>query len=170
MLNINMGNDNLEIKTIDKNSFKNIYSIYSASDFKYATGVFESMEYARFMDEISRFIQKKDVFFLDICLPQGEPIGLIKGSVIEKNRLLWINSLVINTPYQKKGYGRMATLLLESFFKQKYLVEKIYLSVFKSNKAGMDFWSECGYEFCDGLPGMGAGNIGEFAQIMRKLL
>lgn len=162
MLNINIVNDTLLIKTINKNSFKNMYSIYSASDFKYATGVSSPMEFEQFMDEISKFILQKDVFFLDILLSSGESIGLIKGTIKESNNILWINSLVINTPYQEKGYGRMAVFLLETYFKQKHSIEKIFLSVSKNNESGKNFWTKCGYFNRD--------NLSEFAQIMWKIL
>lgn len=172
MLNINIIDDSLHIKNIDKDSIKNIYSIYkNTGDFKYATGVFDSIEYDQFSHQISQFILRPNIFFLDICLVfSGEHIGLIKGSLVEKNKLLWINSLGINTQHQSNGYGTKVIELLEDYFKKKCGVEKIYLSVYKSNKSGINFWNKCDYKKCDYLFNRSTDIINERVQFMWKIL
>jgi ribosomal protein S18 acetylase RimI-like enzyme len=171
MLNINITDDTFQIKNINKNSIKNIYSIYKNScDFKYATGVFYSIEYNQFSQEISQFISRQNVFFLDICLvSSGEIIGFVKGLIIEKNKIVWINSLVINKPYQSKGYGMRVMKLLEYYLKHKCEVETIYLSVYKTNSIGINFWSKCGYSRCNYLSEKSFEKSNELVQFMWKI-
>lgn len=172
MLNINIIDDTFLIKSITKDSIKNIYSIYkNTGDFKYATGIFYSIEYDQFLHQISQFILRQNVFFLDIYLVStGELIGLVKGSVLVKDKIVWINSLVINTPYQSSGYGNRVIRLLEDYFKQKSGIEKFYLSVYKSNNSGINFWNKCGFRKCDYLSKSGSGEFNEFVQFMCKIL
>lgn len=171
MLNINIVDDFFLIKNINKDSIKNIYSIYkNTCDFKYATGVFHSIEYNQFSQQISQFITKRNVFFLDICLvSSGELIGLVKG-LIEKEKIVWINSLVINKQYQAKGYGKRVMGLLEDYLITKCNVEKIFLSVDKNNSAGINFWVKCGYIECDYLSEMSSVKSNELVQFMWKII
>ena len=172
MLNINIDDGVVLIKNINKDSIKNIYSIYkNTGDFKYATGIFNSIDYDQFSHQISQFILRPNTFFLDICLaPSGELIGLVKGSLIEKYKILWINALGINTPHQSIGYGKKVIGLLEDYFKQECNVENIYLSVSKTNNSGINFWSICGYIKCDYLFNRSPNKTNEHVQFMWKML
>lgn len=171
MLNINIIDDTLLIKNINKGSINNIYSIYrNTGEFKYATGVFNSIDYDQFSNQISQFILRQNVFFLDIFLfSSGEPIGLVKGS-INKDKIVWINSLVINTPYQSSGYGKLVIKLLEEYFKQRYDIEKFCLSVYKSNNLGINFWNKCGYTNYEYSQKSSINKYTEFVQFMWKIL
>jgi ribosomal protein S18 acetylase RimI-like enzyme len=172
MLDINIINDAFLIKNINKDSIKNIYSIYkNTCDFKYATGIFYSIEYNQFSQQISQFISRQNVFFLDICLvPSEELIGLVKGLIIDKDKIVWINSLVINKIYQSNGYGKRVMELLEYYLKKNCDVEKIYLSVYKTNIAGINFWSKCGYSNCDYLYEKSSAKSTELVRFMWKIL
>jgi len=172
MLNINLIDDTFLIKSINKDSIKNIYSIYSDTcDFKYATGVFYSIDYNQFSQQISQFITRQNVFFLDIRLvSSGELIGFAKGLVINKDKIVWINSFVINKPYQSNGYGKRVMELLEYYFKQKCDIQTIYLSVYKTNSVGINFWSKCGYCKCDYLSERSSAKSNELVRFMWKIL
>ncbi len=171
MLNICIKDEFLYIKSIDKTSISKIYSIYrNSSDFKYATGIFQPIEYTQFSNNISQFIQRENVFFLDIRLYTGETIGIIKGIVIEKDNIAWINSLIIDTPYQSKGFGKKAIRLLEDYLRQICFSKRIYLSVFRNNVSGINFWMKCGFNECNDLPGKEKVRLNETVQIMCKLL
>ncbi|MHB8063345.1 MAG: GNAT family N-acetyltransferase [Ruminiclostridium sp.] len=172
MLDIYIINDVFMIKNIDKKSIKNIYSIYeNTCDFRYATGIFYLIDYNQFSQQISQFISRQNVFFLDICLvPSGELIGFVKGLVIDKDKIVWINSLVINKPYQSNGYGKRVMELLEYYLKQNYEVEKIYLSVYKTNIAGINFWKKCGYGKCDSLYQKCSAKSNELVRFMWKII
>lgn len=153
MLDINIVDASLTIKNINKDSIEKIYSVYRNSvDFKYATGIFNTIYYNQFSQQVSQFILRKNVFFMDVFLSiSGEHIGLVKGSIIEKDKIAWINSLVISKQHQLNGYGNRVVLLLENYLKNEYDVEIIYLSVYKSNSVGVNFWNKCGYKICDNI-------------------
>ncbi len=172
MLDINIIDDYFVIKNINRDSIKNIYSIYkNTCDFKYATGFFYSVEYNQFSQHITQFITRKNVFFCDIYLVStGETIGLVKGLVVDKDKIVWINSLIINKQYQKKGYGKRVMELLEDYLKQKCNIEKNYLSVYKTNVAGINFWYKCGYSNCDYLSKMASEKSNNSIQFMWKIL
>lgn len=171
MLDIHIKDDFINMANIDKTSIQKIYSIYRNSDeFKYATGFFQSVEYEQFANNISQFIQRDNIFFLDVGLNSGETIGLIKGSIINKDNLAWINSLIIDTPYQRKGYGKRTVGILQEYLKQVCFTKTIYLSVYKSNISGINFWTKCGFYDCKELPGKDNMNFNQTVQIMCKLL
>jgi len=172
MLNINIIDDTIFIKNINKDSIKNIYSIYrNTGDFKYATGVFDSIEYKQFSHQISQFLLRPNVFFLDIYLVStGELIGLVKGVLVGKNKIVWINSLVINTQFQSNGYGKKVIELLENYLKHEYDVEKNYLSVYISNLSGINFWNKCGYVKCDYPSQRDSNKFNDHVQFMWKIL
>lgn len=171
MLNICIMDENLYIKSIDKTSIMQIYSIYrNSNDFKYATGFFYPIEYTQFSKNISQFIKRENVFFLDIHLNTGETIGMIKGSVLDKENIVWINSLIIDTPYQSKGFGKKVLKLLEDYFKEKCCSKRIYISVFRNNVSGINFWIKCGFKECNDIPFKEKVRLKDTVKIMYKLL
>jgi ribosomal protein S18 acetylase RimI-like enzyme len=172
MLDINIANNTFLVKNINKDSIGNIYSIYeNTCDFKYATGIFYSIRYSQFSQDISQFITRPNVFFLDICLiPTKEVIGIIKGLVVYTDKIVWINSLVINKPYQKHGYGKKVMELLENYLKVMFDMEKVYLSVYKNNEDGIIFWEKCGYTKCEYLSEIYLDRTNEKVHFMRKTL
>ncbi len=150
MLNINIMNDTFHIRNIDKESISNIYSIYKNTyDYSYATGIFNAIDYKQFSQQISQFITRQNVFFLDIYLISSrEVIGFVKGFIIRNEKIVWISSLAINKLYQRKGYGAKVIGLLENYLNNHFDMEKNYISVYKSNYVGINFWKKCGYDEC----------------------
>lgn len=170
MLDINLRDDTLVIKNIQKDSIKRIYPIYrNIEDFKYATGIFDKIEFEQFLQHISQFILRNNVFFVDISFAEGEIIGLIKGTVIFKENVVWINSMAITTQQQSKGYGEKAVRLLENHFKNEG-IKKIYLSVDWNNEHGIKFWNKCGYLRIENLCELEVKKFNKFVQIMCKIL
>lgn len=170
MLNIKISDEKFHIKNIDKSSIRNIYSIYRNShEFKYATGIFHEINYDQFSAQISQFIQRENVFFLDIYLDTGEFIGLIKGIVAKKDGIVWINSMIINTPYQGRGFGQRIISLLETYLK-RCGINKVFLSVYKNNIPGISFWKKCSFANYNGYYKNQCVNINSSVQIMYKLI
>ncbi len=172
MLSIEIIDEDLILKNINKDSIQNIYSIFKNScDFKYATGVFHPMGYQLFSKQISQFITRKNVFYLDICSAStGEKVGLVKGLVVDKNKIAWINSLIIGKPYQNKGFGTKAIWLLEDFLVRNFNIDKIYLSVYKTNTVGINFWTKCGYSEYDYPSHRSSEAYNELVKFMGKIL
>lgn len=175
MIKVDILKDDLRIKNINYGSIENIYSFYQNTDvFKYATGVYGSISYDTFSNQIAEFISQNNVFFLDIILEtknssiNRNSIGLIKGSLSVKEKILWINSIAIDLPYQSKGYGQKVISILVDHFKNKYNVNTVGLSVSKSNTLGINFWEKCGFSECDFETLYGFHKITEHAVIMWK--
>ncbi len=170
MLNIKICDEKFYIKNIDKSSIRNIYSLYRNSrEFKYATGIFHDIIYEQFSVQISQFIQRENAFFLDIHLKTGEFVGLIKGIVAKKDNIVWINSMIINTPYQGKGFGQRIVFLLENYLKECGITI-IFLSVYKNNIPGIGFWKKCSFSNFSGYYKNQSINVNSSVQIMYKLL
>ncbi|QNU65581.1 GNAT family N-acetyltransferase [Ruminiclostridium herbifermentans] len=170
MLNINITNDTFNIRNINKESISNIYSIYKNTyDYSYATGIFNTIDYKQFSHQISQFITRQNVFFLDIYLvPSREVIGFIKGIIIKNEKIIWINSLAINKPYQRKGHGVQVMNLLENFLMQQFGMEKSYISVYKKNITGIRFWKKCGYKECNQLSELCSDSSSKLVTFMYK--
>ncbi len=173
MYNINIQNNEITLKTIDKDSIESLYSIYTnTEEFKYATGFFGNPPgFDQYICEVYKFLLKENTFFLEIHLPSiSEPIGLLKGSVIDNEKIVWINSLAIDTSYQSKGYGKKVIALFEKYYSQNFNITRIFLSVSKNNISGINFWKKCGYRNCDSLPAQYYNKLDEHVQIMQKIL
>ena len=170
MLNINIRNDTFNIRNINKESISNIYSIYKNTyDYSYATGIFNTIDYKQFSQQISQFITRQNVFFLDIYLiPSREVIGFVKGFIIKNEKIVWISSLAINKPYQRNGYGVQVMNLLESYLRKHFGMEKNYISVDKKNVAGIRFWEKCGYEECNKLSELCSDTSSKLVTFMYK--
>lgn len=150
MLSINILDEKLVIKSIDKNSIRDVYNIYNnVNDFKYATGLNKRIDYPQFSKQLAQFILKDNSFFLTLNTYENQLIGFIKGSIIKNNKVCWVNSLVIDTSFQRRGFGKRAIMSLHQFFKYNMHIEKLYLSVATSNIAGLSFWTKCGFVKCD---------------------
>ena len=170
MLNINITNDTFSIRNINKESISNIYSIYKNTyDFSYATGIFNSIDYKQFSQQISQFITRQNVFFLDIYLISTKKvIGFVKGFIIRNEKIVWISSLAINKPYQRNGYGVQVMSLLENFIKKHFCIEKNYISVDKKNIIGIRFWKKCGYDECNQLSELCSDTSSKIVTFMYK--
>lgn len=170
MIKINIKDNVLSINNVQKESLKYIYNIYrNADEFKYATGIFNQIEFDQFLQHISQFILRNNIFFVGISLSEGETIGLIKGTVITDDNIVWINSFAITTLQQSKGYGKRAVNLLENYL-EKEGVKRIYLSVYKNNEAGIKFWNKCGYSNFDNINELETQKLNDLVQIMCKIL
>lgn len=155
MYDINFFNGSFIVKTADKDSIYKFYDIYKNTEvFKYATGILQNpLEFKAYVNEIKRFLFKENSFLLEIELNgSGESLGMIKGFIVENEKIAWVNSFAINTPFQSRGYGRMVIDSVQNHFKQKYLINRIYLSVSTNNIAGINFWKKCGYTNCEYIP------------------
>lgn len=172
-MDIQIMSDKLIIKNIDSTSLRNLYSIYkNTSEFKYATGLFDMpIEFIEFSNQVCKFVLKSNNFMLDISLLEsGETVGFIKGTVMLLERVIWINAFAIDKPFQGKGYGKGSIFLVEDYFKKHYNSTKIFLSVYKNNRSGMNFWEKCRFKKCDCIPDIKSQKLDRHVQIMWKML
>ena len=60
---------------------------------------------------------------------------------------LWLDRILIDKKYQKKGYGKKAVSLLIKRLKEEYPPQKIYLSVVEQNKVAIKLYYSFGFQF-----------------------
>ena len=60
---------------------------------------------------------------------------------------LWLDRLLIDKKYQKKGYGKMAISALIQKIIKEYNCKKIYLSVYDVNKIAIHIYQKMGFYF-----------------------
>lgn len=149
MLNFCIPDTNkLVLKNLNVDTLKAIFEIHNNTiSFQYATGIKNGINFGNFSYRMREFISKKNTFFLTINHSDMGLIGFVKGFV--EDEVSWINSLVIDVPFQKNGYGKETVKILEHYLKTQLSVEKIFLSVARENTNGINFWLSCKYSPCD---------------------
>jgi len=72
-------------------------------------------------------------------------IGLIAGDFKNINeKVVWIRTFLIDAGWQRKKFGTFSFDLLCRHLAENYNVKRIYLSVPKKNRAGINFWIKMG--------------------------
>ncbi|HHV29075.1 GNAT family N-acetyltransferase [Acetivibrio mesophilus] len=114
------------------------------NDFSFATGIYEPITLREMLSRylISRASSKE--FFAGIYIrASGEMIGVLKGQLkSDGNSSAWINSILIDPGFQRKGYGRKTVNLLIEHMKKCSKADSVYLSVAEENIKGMLFWKQ----------------------------
>lgn len=90
---------------------------------------------------------------------QWKPVGIYYGEALigfamygyfedtnYKGRL-WLDRLLIDKRFQGKGYGKEAVTKLIKRLYNEYGENKIYLSVYESNKAAISLYEKAGFYF-----------------------
>ncbi len=60
---------------------------------------------------------------------------------------LWLDRILIDKKYQKKGYGKIAISALIQKITKEYACKKIYLSVYDINKTAIHIYQKIGFYF-----------------------
>ncbi len=138
----------LVLKNLNVDTLKALFEIHNNTiSFQYATGIRSEINFEIFFYKMREFISKKNTFFLTVNHADKGLIGFVKGFV--EQEVTWINSLVIDVPFQKNGFGKETVKILEHYLKTQLSVDKIFLSVAKENTNGINFWLSCKYSPCD---------------------
>lgn len=143
MLSVNIASQELVIKDIKRGDLPNIMKWYNGDkEYQYATGVDRPLVLQNLVKKYLEVIYCSSEFFAGIYLKEeGTMIGLIKGSMkYEDANILWIYSLMVDADYRRCGYGTKGLKMISDYFKNKYGVRKIYISVITDNKEGIKFW------------------------------
>lgn len=149
MLTLNIKNELFEIKDISKETLIDVLSLYNNTDnFLYATGRDKAMT----IDDMNQkyyeaLVNIREFFaglYLDGC---SELIGVIRGRIdYDNNSDAWINSLLIKTSYQRKGYGREFLNIILNYFKESYGVTSVNTGIISGNQNGIGFWQSIGFK------------------------
>lgn len=145
MYALNIHNDVIYFKDIKLEHLPNILQWYNkVNDYKFATGIDAPITLEILTKKYAEVAICSNEFFVGIYTKnEGKMIGILKGSLKYKNRdAIWINSIVIDTLFQKKGYGSEALNLLTNYLKTNNKIKSIYLAVIESNLQGRAFWNK----------------------------
>ena len=148
MLSINTHNNTVFFRDIKTEHLPRILDWYNKiDDFKFATGIDAPISMGILMGKLAEVRISSEEFFVGIHLRQSEMIGVLKGRVQNRIRsTAWINSIVIDPLYQKKGYGSSAIELLLWYLSTQKGTQTVLLSVIEENTAGVEFWSKNGFQ------------------------
>jgi len=72
-------------------------------------------------------------------------IGYIKGYYPLKNHSLWIQILAVDSPYLRRGYGRLIVKELVLHISEESSIGNIFLTCHNNNISGIDFWESLGF-------------------------
>lgn len=70
--------------------------------------------------------------------------GYVDGT---SSKEAWLDRLLIDKKFQSKGYGKRAILKLLKIMKKEYNTDKVYLSVYDSNKVAIKIYQKLGFKF-----------------------
>jgi RimJ/RimL family protein N-acetyltransferase len=143
MFSLNIANERIWFKDIKPDDLPLILKWYNKVDyFMYATGVSQPITLEVITQKYAEVAICSSEFFVGIFEREGgNMVGILKGSLQYKHRdAVWISSIVIDTLYQKKGYGTAAIELLFDHLKSTGKVKNAYLAVIEDNIQGKNFW------------------------------
>ncbi|NLK21475.1 MAG: GNAT family N-acetyltransferase, partial [Epulopiscium sp.] len=124
---------------------KNIYDDFRF--YLYAIGSPKRLTKNRFDKIIKSSNQGNNCFFY-VAKTHGDNlrIGCIKGNLYDyKKSVLWINAIMINRKYCRRGYGLELVEEIINFYTKEHNIQWIYVSVAQNNKIGMQFWEKLGF-------------------------
>ncbi|TYQ18387.1 UNVERIFIED_CONTAM: ribosomal protein S18 acetylase RimI-like enzyme [Acetivibrio alkalicellulosi] len=154
MLSLNIQGDDIFLKDIKLNELKYIYKWYNNyEEYKYATGVDYPISFNHLVRKYNESILCLDEFFVGIySCNLYKMIGVLKGKYINLDkRTLWIRLVIIESGFQRKGYGQKAVNLLINHFKSNKNIKSVCLAVAKDNIKAIKFWHKQGFEEMESL-------------------
>lgn len=145
---INTKAEDLYLVDINPVNLKSILKWYNSEEFRYATGIEGDVAIYQLAQMYNKAEQSENDFWTGIFISStGEMIGILKGQIKKTSQvLIWINTLIIDKPYQSKGYGTKTVNLLISFTKLKSNVSGVFIAVSDRNIRGYKFWGSLGFE------------------------
>lgn len=132
---------NLIIKSIDKNNYKEIKKLKVSNEQEnFIETVEECLEEAKqykVWRTVGLYDSKKAIGFAmyGLFLDEGE------------NGRVWLDRFLISYENQGKGYGKAGVKLLIKRLYKEYGYNKIYLSVYESNKNAINLYKSLGFKF-----------------------
>ena len=145
---INTKAEDVYLMDINPTNLKIILQWYNNEEFKFATGLEGNVGLYQLAQMYNNAEQSENNFWAGIfILSTGEMIGILKGQIKKAAQIsLWINTLIIDKPYQNKGYGKKTVNLLINYTKLKSNVSVVFIAVSELNTKGYKFWESLGFE------------------------
>lgn len=144
---LNLRNDVLYFKDVESMQLPKLLGWYNNLDsFRFATGVNSKISMDVLEDMLDKTAKCSRNFFKGINLTvSGEMIGIVKGQYSDDGNSVWINMMIIDLKYQRKGYGRKSMEMLAEYFKKNCGIKALYLAVAEDNAAGRAFWQKLNF-------------------------
>ena len=148
MFQLNIRNERIAIRDILPGQLPCILQWYNrVEDFKFATGIEAPITLNTLDGKFAESAASDRDFLTGIhVIGEDRLIGLIKGRIQGKTRdSVWINSIVIDPEFQKRGYGSSAIKLLMCYLKLYSHISRVFLAVALENRGGRIFWEKNGF-------------------------
>lgn len=148
-----VSDNDIVLKTLEQCELNEAVELFNCSeDMCYATGVRCPVAYKELFVFLNKQMNSKEEFLLGVFLPivnqfVNEPtlklVGIISGKLTGGK--LWIKMLAILPAYRGVGIGSRAIELMFDYSMSVYKTQEVFLSVAKTNRQGMKFWSNHGF-------------------------
>jgi|GEM_PF-309832 len=148
MIPIYVDSKGLIIQNIKKSDLLKLTQWYNEPEhYKYATGIDRIITMDELTQQYDEAANCPHDFLAGLFVKQeSDMIGFIKGSLKSgRNHVLWLHSLIIESAYQRQGYGTIFLEMVLNYFKQLYQIHQVFVSVLIDNSAGIKFWSKNGF-------------------------
>ncbi|OGO76972.1 MAG: hypothetical protein A2Y23_03515 [Clostridiales bacterium GWB2_37_7] len=154
MLTINLNNENLFFKDVNKDDLQEVLKLYNQNETNiYATGIGRPMSYEDINQKYLEVLVNSHEFFagIFICNSDGvesKMIGVIKGRIdYDNNEEAWISSILIDSSYQKNGIGTKAVSAILKMLKNTYDIKAVMIGTLSGNSIGREFWNKIGFSY-----------------------
>ncbi len=91
---------------------------------------------------ISRYEEKSELFAIKYG---GEYAGLIGGGIEPEGDCCFINPIMIDKAFQRKGIAARAIVFMETYLRDKFVLNKINIGYRKINAAAAGLYQKLGY-------------------------
>ncbi|NLY44359.1 MAG: GNAT family N-acetyltransferase [Clostridiaceae bacterium] len=147
MLSLNLKYGDLSVDDIKREDLPNVLRWYNMTHmYKYATGIDRAISLSQLVEKYLKIIKCEREFFTGIRI-KGALIGILKGRVNKESpNTLWISLLLIDSHYQRRGYGKTVINMISDYFRYRYHVKRIFVTVIQDNIQGINFWRKNGFE------------------------
>ena len=103
-----------------------------------------------FIESVKECLQEADEIpdWKPVCLYDGKTLvgfsmyGYMKS---EKDPRVWFDRLLIDSRYQKRGYGKKAVRLLLQKIRKEYPDQDIYISAYEDNRVALRLYESFGF-------------------------
>lgn len=148
MIDIEINDDIICFENIKKDDYSMVLEWYNDIDeYKFATGIDVPIKIEKLHKKFREVLISELEFFVGIYMKDSKKcIGVVRGGVNTKFQdSLWINSIIIDKAYQRKGYGSRTIKLIIEFFEVHYNILNAYISVVDKNIKAKCFWENMNF-------------------------
>jgi len=154
MLTINLNDENLFFKDVNKEDLTNVLKLYNQNEINmYATGIDRPMSYEDINQKYLEVLVNSHEFFAGIfsdhdSRADSRMIGVIKGRIdYDNNEEAWISSILIDSHFQNNGIGTKAVSSILKMLKDTYDIKTVMIGILSGNHIGRAFWSKIGFNY-----------------------